>query len=143
MHGPAAQQQQAELLLLSLDSTSTAVSRSFEVAVPAGQAVSKRLRYTSPYPEPRRFTVRLPGGGSSSGGSSAGRQLLRISRPVFELGCREATAIRLSFDGAPAAAAGAAGRRQRYELLAVLESAPLTGGDSNLDELFRIVVTLT
>lgn len=140
--GSAVRSQQAELLLVSLDSTSTAVSRSFEVAVPAGQVVSKKVRYTSPHSEPWRFTVRLPGSCSSGWAGSAGRPLLRIGRPVFELGCREAAAIRLTFDGAAAAVASAAGRRQRHELLVVLGSAPLAGGEGCVEEVFRIVVTL-
>ncbi|KAL4443404.1 hypothetical protein ABPG75_011141 [Micractinium tetrahymenae] len=146
--GRRSRRQQAGLMLVCLDSTSTTVSRSFEVAVPAGQAVSKKVRYTSPYPEPRRFTVRLPGGNSgsgpmsSSGGGSARSQLLRVGRPVFELGCRETTAIRLGFDGAAAPVASAAGRRQRHEVLALLESAPVGGGDGCVEEVFRIMVTV-
>jgi len=119
-------QSEAELLLVSLDSSGTAVSRTFEVAVPAGQAVSKKVRYSNPYSEARRFTVRLPG--SSSGSVAASRPLLRIPRPSFELAAGEEASIKLTFDAAAAAhgfgSAPAAGRQQRQELLAVVESSP-------------------
>ena len=135
--------QGASLLLLVLESTATpSPSRSFEVAVPAGQTVNKKVRFRSSHSKPRRFTLRLPGRVAGGGGGEA---LLRVARPAFELPGGAEAAIRLTFD-ATGAAAG-----QQQELLAVLESAPATGsaggggGDSGsrvIDELFRVIVTV-
>lgn len=142
----AERSRQVELLLLQLDSSGTRFSRTFEVEVPGGQSVSKKVRYSSPHPQPRRFAVR-----------SLQPELLRPAHKwqraaggvLLQPG--EEASVRMSFEGAAAgaaaaAAAGLSGTDGRaIELLAVLESAaevPLGSAAWQAEEVFRVLLTV-
>lgn len=139
--------QQAALLLVALDSRGTRVSRSFAVAVPAGQAASKKVRYTSPHPQPRRFAARslAPGALRVAPAAAAG----------FVLGGGEEAAIRLTLDAAACAGGlvGPPNEAGQYELLAVVESWPAGGssggggsgaeaGGGRVEEVFCVLLSL-
>lgn len=129
--------QQVELLLVQLDSSSTRFSRTFEVDALAGQSVSKKVRYSNPHPQPRRFAVR-----------SLQPELLRPAHKwqraaggvLLQPG--EEASIRLSFDGAAAAAAAGHSRGgcRQCEVFAVLESAPAGGRAWEVEEVFRVLL---
>lgn len=145
--------QQVELLLVQLDSSCTRFSRTFEVEMPGGLSVSKKVRYSSPHPQPRRFAVR-----------SLQPELLRPAHKwqraaggvLLQPG--EEASIRMSFEGAAAggaaAAAGGAATAAAgssctgggpLELLAVLESAaaaPLGSAAWQVEEVFRVLLTV-
>lgn len=138
--------QQRGLLLVSLDSSGTRTSRCFEVAVPAGQRVSKRVRYCSPHDGPRRFRVRglappLPAPAQ-----------LHVAQPAasgFVLEAGQEASIKLTFAAASEAgsgggwAAAGAGRQGQAELYAVVESsADEGGGGSRVEEVFCVRVTI-
>lgn len=137
--GPGAAQhgRQAVLLLLQLECAAPAApaepraGRSFEVAVPVGQAVAKKVRYVNPLPHARRFRVRPLG--PPSGG------LLRVGAGAaagFQLAPGEAAPVKLTFDAAGWRACG------RHEVLAAVESAPAEGGGGGwrVEEVFSVCV---
>ena len=128
-------QRPGELLLVQLDSSSTVVSRTFEVRLGRGQAASKKVRYHSPHAEPRRFVVR-----------SLAPAVVRVapSSAAFELDGGSAAAIKMTLHAAPAAY-GQQGQEQaggHREALVVLQSAPAAdlGDNSRVEEVFRVVV---
>lgn len=129
---------QVELLLVQLDSSGTRFSRTFEVDVPPGQAVSKKVRYSSPHPQPRRFALR-----------SLQPELLRPA-PKWQraaggvlLQPGEEASIRLAFEGSYAAWRGSnsGGEGQQCEAVAVLESSTASGsGPWQAEEVFRVLL---
>lgn len=132
---------QAALLMLELEGAAAAgaaaaprAGRSFEVAVPAGQAVSKKVRYANPLPHTRRFRVR-PLGGPPTGG------LLRVGAGAaagFQLVPGQAAPVKLTFNAAGWHAGG------QHEVLAAVESAPVGdgGGGWRVEEVFSVCVTV-
>lgn len=136
--GQLATGRQVELLLVQLDSSGTRFSRTFEVEVPPGQAVSKKVRYSSPHPQSRRFALR-----------SLQPELLRPADKwqraaggvLLQPG--EETSIRLAFEGSGAAWRGGSsgGEGQQCEAAAVLESSAASGsGPWQAEEVFRVLL---
>lgn len=149
-----------DLLLVQLDSSGTEVSRTFEVQLAAGQAVSKKVRYCSPYRHARRFSVR-----------STAPALLRVAQAcaAFQLEGGACTSIKMSLQAAAACVAAAhhdaadggqgvrqgaplgKGERQApQEALVVVESFPRaaaaageagsSASNGKVEEVFRVLL---
>lgn len=141
---PAGRPRQVDLWLVQLDSGSTHISRTFEVEVPAGQSLSKKVRYSSPYAEPRRFAAR-------SLHPAALRLAPRWQRAaggvLLEDG--EEASIRMAFlaAGAMGSCCGGGGgisdgQGRACEALAVLESAAVGSAAWRVEEVFRVLLTV-